>query len=76
LSENLIDEIMRIERSFSMDLVLNSTLINDQVILMSISTVKNKGEIQFKNKNQTARFFGYQEQKYFMNIKNINQLMP
>ena len=43
--ESRVDELLLIERNISSDEIMNTTLIKDELILLSTSIVKNRGKL-------------------------------
>lgn len=50
--------------------------MNDNLILLKASLVRNRGLILNKDRQQLATFFNYDDPMKFSHIKHINQLMP
>ncbi|CAD8197069.1 unnamed protein product [Paramecium pentaurelia] len=74
--EQKIDEILQNEKNSQNEYINNITLINEDLVMMAVSFVKQKNQILNKNRGQIAKFFGYENEKDFMNIISIEQLMP
>ncbi|CAK67967.1 unnamed protein product (macronuclear) [Paramecium tetraurelia] len=74
--EQKVEEIVQNEKNSQNEYINNITLINDDLVMMAVSFVKQKNQILNKNRGQIAKFFGYENEKDFLNIISIEQLMP
>ncbi|CAD8084166.1 unnamed protein product [Paramecium sonneborni] len=74
--EQKVEEILQQEKNSQNEYINNMTLINEDLIIMAVSFVKQKNLILNKNRCQIAQFFGYENEKDFTNIISIEQLMP
>ncbi|CAD8116943.1 unnamed protein product [Paramecium sonneborni] len=74
--EQKVEEIVQYEKNSQNEYINNITLINEDLIMIAVSFVKQKNLILNKNRGQIAQFFGYENDKDFTNITTIEQLMP
>ncbi|CAD8187848.1 unnamed protein product [Paramecium octaurelia] len=74
--EQRIEELLSFERNLQTRNILNTTLLNDEMILVSVSMLKNQGQIMASNRTKMQKFFQYPTEDSFMQIQHINQLLP
>ncbi|CAD8181342.1 unnamed protein product [Paramecium pentaurelia] len=73
--QKLIIEMLRSETQQDGKL-LNCSILENKVVLLYTSIVKAQGYIIKTNSDQLAKFWGYENELDFYDIKHINQLMP
>ncbi|CAD8186936.1 unnamed protein product [Paramecium pentaurelia] len=73
--QKLIIEMLRQETQQDGKL-LNCSIMENKVVLLYTSIVKAQGFIIKTNSDQLAKFWGYESELDFHDIKHINQLMP
>ncbi|CAD8101093.1 unnamed protein product [Paramecium sonneborni] len=73
--QKLIIEMLRQETQQDGKL-LNCSILENKVVLLYTSIVKAQGFIIKTNSDQLAKFWGYESELDFHDIKHINQLMP
>ncbi|CAD8106697.1 unnamed protein product [Paramecium sonneborni] len=74
--EQRIEELLSFERNLQTKNIINTTLLNDEMILVSVSMLKNQGQIIASNRKKMQKFFQYQNEDSFMQVQHINQLLP
>ncbi|CAD8096407.1 unnamed protein product [Paramecium primaurelia] len=74
--EQRIEELLSFERNLQSRNILNTNLLNDEMILVSVSMLKNQGQIMVSNRTRMQKFFQYPTEDSFMQIQHINQLLP
>ncbi|CAD8116980.1 unnamed protein product [Paramecium sonneborni] len=74
--EQRIEELLNLERNISSRNIQNITLLNDDVIIIPVSMIKNQGQILSKNKQKLQKFFKIPNDESYLQISNINSILP
>ncbi|CAD8106769.1 unnamed protein product [Paramecium sonneborni] len=74
--EQRIDDLLSQESNVLSRNVQNISLLNDDVIIISISMMKNQGQILNKNKTNILKYFKFPNDISFQSICQLNQLIP
>lgn len=69
-------EMMRLENPHELGKILNSSVIENKVMILFASMVLNRGSIVRFNMNSVAKFWNYENEVDFREINHVNQLMP
>ncbi|CAK87668.1 unnamed protein product (macronuclear) [Paramecium tetraurelia] len=74
--EQRIEELLNLERNITTRNIQNIGLLNDDVIIIPVSMIKNPGLILSKNKQKLFKFFKYPNEDSYQLITNINSILP
>ncbi|CAD8081262.1 unnamed protein product [Paramecium primaurelia] len=74
--EQRIEELLNLERNISTRNIQNIGLLNDDVIIIPVSMIKNQGQILSKNKQKLFKFFKFLNDDSYQQISHINQILP
>jgi hypothetical protein len=74
--EHRLEEIFSFERNLQVEIILNNSLLLEEVIVMITSVLKCRGKILNKDRSLLARFFKFDGERDFARVNVIDQLMP
>ncbi|CAD8187906.1 unnamed protein product [Paramecium octaurelia] len=74
--EQRIEDLLNQERNVLSRGIQNTSLLNDDVIIMQISMMKSQGQILNKDKTKILKYFKFPNDESFKSISQLNQLLP